>query len=66
MFIMGRAIKAGFRGRHPSLKDLDENGDLKMTTDFRRVYATMIKYWLGYQDTKSILKAEVETLGIFA
>jgi uncharacterized protein (DUF1501 family) len=43
MFIMGRAIKAGFRGRHPSLKDLDENGDLKMTTDFRRVYATMIK-----------------------
>jgi hypothetical protein len=32
-------MKAGFHGTHPSLKDLDQNGDLKMTMDFRRVYA---------------------------
>jgi uncharacterized protein (DUF1501 family) len=66
MFIMGRSVKPGFYGTHPSLTDLDENGDLKMTTDFRRVYATMIKEWLGYQDTKSILKGDFPTLGILA
>ena len=54
---------AGFHSEHPSLLDLDQ-GDLKMTTDFRSVYATMIKEWLGYDDAKSVLKADFETLGI--
>jgi hypothetical protein len=36
-----------------------------MTTDFRRVYATMIKEWLGYQDTHVILKGKFEPLGVF-
>ncbi len=66
MFVIGKNVKAGFYGTHPSLKDLDENGDLKMTTDFRRVYATMIKSWMGYSDTKGILKGDYEPLPIFA
>lgn len=37
-----------------------------MTTDFRSVYATMIKEWMGYEDTKTILKGDFPTLGIFA
>ena len=37
-----------------------------MTTDFRRVYATMIKEWLGYQEPKSILQGDYAPLGIFA
>ena len=45
--------------------DLDE-GDLKMTTDFREVYAAMIKEWIGFDDTKSALKADFPTLGVFA
>ncbi len=66
MFVISKSVKPGFYGRHPSLKDLDPNGDLKMTTDFRRVYATMIAEWMGYADTKSILKNDYQTLGIFA
>jgi uncharacterized protein (DUF1501 family) len=66
MLVMGKGVKAGLYGKHPSLKDLDNNGDLKMTTDFRRVYATMIREWMGYKDTKSILKGDYETLGMFA
>ena len=54
----------GFYGEHPSLTDLDQ-GDLKMTTDFRSVYATMMKEWLGVDDTKSILKSDFPTLGVF-
>jgi hypothetical protein len=39
-------VKGGFYGTHPSLADFDA-GNLKMTTNFRRVYATAIKDWLG-------------------
>ena len=36
-----------------------------MTTDFRSVYATMMKEWMGIDDTKSILKSDFPTLGVF-
>lgn len=64
MYVFGKRVKGGFRGQFPSLTDLDQ-GDLKMTTDFRSVYATMIKEWMGYEDTKAILKGDFPTLGIF-
>jgi len=65
MFVIGAGVKGGLYGRHPSLTDLDD-GNLKMTTDFRRVYATMIAEWLGFSDTESILKGSFEPLGLFA
>jgi uncharacterized protein (DUF1501 family) len=65
MFIVGNGIKGGFYGRHPSLTDLDD-GNMKMTTDFRRVYATMIREWLGYDRTELVLKGTFEPLGVFA
>ena len=65
MFVVGGGVKGGMYGRHPSLTDLDD-GNLKMTTDFRRVYATMIDEWLGYDDTQKILKGSFEPMGVFA
>src|SRR4029077_18332313 len=65
IFIVGKHVKGGFYGRPPSLTDLDD-GNLKMTTDFRSVYATMIKEWLGYDDTRAVLKGQFATLGAFA
>ena len=47
LFIVGGAVKGGIYGDHPSLTDLDRNGDLKFATDFRAVYATVIEKWLG-------------------
>ena len=38
---------------------------MKMTTDFRRVYATMIKEWLGYDHSAAILKGRFDPLGVF-
>ena len=64
MFIVGNGVKGGLYGNHPSLTDLDD-GNLKMTTDFRRVYATMIAEWLGFADTKTILKGTFDPLGVF-
>jgi uncharacterized protein (DUF1501 family) len=66
MFLFGARdrIKGGLYGQPPSLTDLDD-GNLKMTTDFRRVYATAIKEWLGYDDTTTILKGRFDTLSAF-
>jgi uncharacterized protein (DUF1501 family) len=64
MFVFGKHVTAGFYGQPPSLTNLDD-GNLKMTTDFRRVYATVIKEWLGYEDTPAVLKGRFDPLGIF-
>jgi uncharacterized protein (DUF1501 family) len=65
MFVIGNGVKGGFYGTPPSLTDLDD-GNLKMTTDFRRVYATAIQEWLGCDDAPAILKGRFDPLGIFA
>ena len=43
-------VKGGFVGAQPSLTDLDD-GDLKPTTDFRDVYATLLADVLGADPT---------------
>jgi len=45
-FVLGDKVNGGFHGTQPSLTDL-ENGDLKETTDFRDVYATLLHQVLG-------------------
>ena len=45
MFLAGGSIKGGVYGEYPSLTDLDD-GDLRMHTDFRSVYATLLDKWL--------------------
>jgi uncharacterized protein (DUF1501 family) len=46
MFVAGAPVKGGFYGDEPSLTDLD-NGDLKVTTDFRDVYHEVLTRTLG-------------------
>jgi uncharacterized protein (DUF1501 family) len=41
VFLLGAGVRAGLVGEPPSLTDLDD-GDLKFTTDFRDVYATLL------------------------
>lgn len=60
MFVMGGGIKGGVYGSHPSLTDLDA-GDLKHAIDFRTVYATVLKDWLGAAPEK-VLEASFATL----
>ena len=66
MFVAGTKVKGGHYGQIASLTKLDEGDNLVYTTDFRRVYATMIQGWLGYRDTKTLLNGEFEGFGMFA
>ncbi len=45
-FVLGGAVKGGLVGKQPSLEDLDA-GDLRFTTDFRSLYATIASRWWG-------------------
>ena len=53
VFLAGSSVRDGLVGDHPSLIDLDQ-GDLKMSIDFRSVYASILKDWLGI-DAISVL-----------
>ncbi|TNC19959.1 DUF1501 domain-containing protein [Amycolatopsis alkalitolerans] len=46
VFLAGNGVRGGFYGAQPSLTDLD-HGDLKESTDFRAVYATVLERVLG-------------------
>ncbi|MEV6611949.1 DUF1501 domain-containing protein [Kutzneria sp. NPDC051319] len=46
VFVIGDGVHGGFYGEQPSLTDLD-SGDLKASTDFRDIYATMLHTVLG-------------------
>jgi uncharacterized protein (DUF1501 family) len=46
MFLLGSPVRGGLYGAAPSLTDLDD-GDLRHTTDFRDVYATLLDGVLG-------------------
>lgn len=65
MFVAGKQVKGGQYGAIPSLTKLDEGDNLIHTTDFRRVYATMISGWLGLQDTRQLLRGEFEPFEMF-
>jgi uncharacterized protein (DUF1501 family) len=67
MFVAGKPVKGGQYGTIPSLTKLDPGDNLVFTTDFRRVYATMIAGWLGLkdEDTREVLNGEFERFDIF-
>ena len=65
MYVIGKPVRGGHYGKAPSLTDLDENGNMKHTTDFRQVYASLIEGWLGYADSKSLLSGQFTTFPLF-
>lgn len=64
MFVAGMPVTGGFYGDEPSLTDLD-NGDLKVTTDFRDVYHEVLTRTLG-TDPGPVVGANRRDLGFLA
>jgi uncharacterized protein (DUF1501 family) len=63
VFVAGPAVRAGLIGATPPLLDL-EDGDLKLSADFRRVYATLLANWLDLP-TRPALGGDFEPLPLF-
>jgi uncharacterized protein (DUF1501 family) len=62
IFLAGGKVKGGLVGPPPSLTDLDK-GSLKVHIDFRRVYATVLDRWLGF-DSEPVLGERFKPLDI--
>ena len=63
VFIIGKNLKKqGFYNEAPNLINLDENGDIKYTVDFRTIYATILDTWLEVDDA-TILNKSYSKLG---
>jgi uncharacterized protein (DUF1501 family) len=44
-FVLGKGVKPGMHGAYPALDNLDNN-NLRFTTDFRRLYASLLRDFL--------------------
>jgi len=56
IFVVGNQVKGGLYGAQPSLETtaLDSAGNMRFTTDFRSVYATVLDKWLQ-SDSRAVL-----------
>jgi len=64
MMLFGPMVRPGVANRHPSMSDLD-SGDLKYTTDFRSVYASILDDWMA-SDSKEVLEGRYRGMGVIA
>ncbi len=64
MFLAGGGVRGGMFGDTPRLLDLDA-GDLKMSVDFRHVYAAVLRDWLSVSP-ESVLAGNFEPLKVLS
>jgi len=65
LLVIGDKVKGGMVTEAPSLTNLDRNGNLVMTTDYRSVYSTVISDWLQ-GDPEAVLGAAYPNLSLFS
>lgn len=46
-FVMGSRVRGGVLSDYPDLTSFDREDNLKVTVDFRAVYASLLEQWLG-------------------
>ncbi|MEM7308300.1 MAG: DUF1501 domain-containing protein [Planctomycetota bacterium] len=63
VMLLGGGIRPGLHGGQPRLDDVDENGNLRHSIDFRSVYADVAKGWFGV-DAASVLGGEFAPAGV--
>ena len=66
MFVAGKPVRGGQYGEPPNLAHLTADDNLVHSTDFRRVYATVMGGWLGLQDAAAVLRGRFQPFPIFA
>ena len=66
MYVIGKGVRGGHYGTPPDLARLDAGGNSLHTTDFRRVYRTVTKGWLGHADDADLFNGQFNILPIFS
>lgn len=65
MFVAGKPVRGGQYGEVASLAGRAADDNLRHTTDFRRVYATLAQGWLGATDDAALLRGRFEPFKMF-
>jgi uncharacterized protein (DUF1501 family) len=65
LFAFGPRVRGGIHGESPSLRSLDSDGNLRYSTDFRRVYATVLEDW-WHLPSDRVLQRRYEPLKFLA
>ncbi|NDC61558.1 MAG: DUF1501 domain-containing protein [Betaproteobacteria bacterium] len=65
VYLVGPGVKGGHHGQAPSLTNLNAEGNVLHTTDFRRVYASVIEQWMG-ANSQALLNGRFDTLPVLA
>ena len=66
MMIVGDRANGGIRSEFPGLAQLDEDDNLRVTTEFRTVYATLLESWLGVEAARVLPKIDGARLPLIA
>ena len=53
-FVIGSKAKGEMVGEFPGLASLDADDNLRVTSDFRGMYCSLLEQWLGY-DAEAII-----------
>ena len=64
-FVIGSNVRGGLYGAMPSLTNLDRNGRMIATVDFRSMYGSLLDGWLGGGGS-TIVNGTFENLNLFA
>ncbi len=67
-FVIGGAVKGGIKGMHPSLTQLGGDGNVAHTTDYRSLYASLLRDWWGFSSAQSekVLGGRYGSIPLFA
>ena len=65
MFIAGKPVRGGQYGEAVDLVRRTADDNLHHTTDFRRVYATLIDGWLGVKSEGAVLRGRFEPFALW-
>jgi len=49
VFVIGKHVDGGMYGDAPSITDVDANGNLKWSTDFRQIYSSIMRQWFSME-----------------
>jgi uncharacterized protein (DUF1501 family) len=67
MFVIGNTVRGGLIGANPDLINLDANGDLKASFDYRQIYSTILTDHLGLtsSSTSALFNKTFDRLPIY-
>lgn len=64
VLVVGNHARGGIQSEFPGLSNLDEDGNLRVTTEFRTLYATLLESWMGIEASRVLPGVDARRLSL--